>query len=258
MTAGEAVELHEHLLLLGFNPVKAQLWSEFLKHVLAIFRTAEAELRRPDNWDEFKNKRGALGRRYARRRQKTTIRYPNEDAITTELGQIVQTLRRRLPLGHFLRANEVEFHVERPVRSAKRAGRHSRKVDFFILAASGISAPELALEAKAIRRRSDITKRYLGTEGIGCFLVPESPYSSAPIGGMLAYSFADLPGSWRDEIRRGLAVGCYPSSWLQCVQVEGERVPALVSGHDRSDLGLEPIAIIHMEMSFDVDMKRDS
>ena len=43
MTAGEAVELHEHLLRLGFNPVKAQLWSEFLKHVLAIFRTAEAE-----------------------------------------------------------------------------------------------------------------------------------------------------------------------------------------------------------------------
>ena len=193
MTAGEAVELHEHLLRLGFNPVKAQLWSEFLKHVLAIFRTAEAELRRPDNWDEFKKRRGALGKRYVRRRQKVTIRYPNEDAITTELGHIVQTLRRRLPHGHFLRANEVEFHVERPVRSASRAGRHSRKVDFFIFAASGISAPELAVEAKSVRTHSDITKRYLGNEGIGCFLESDSPYSRAPIGSMLAYSLADLP-----------------------------------------------------------------
>lgn len=258
MTAGEAVELHEHLLRLGFNPVKAQLWSEFLKHVLAIFRTAEAELRRPDNWDEFKKRRGALGKRYVRRRQKVTIRYPNEDAITTELGHIVQTLRRRLPHGHFLRANEVEFHVERPVRSASRAGRHSRKVDFFIFAASGISAPELAVEAKSVRTHSDITKRYLGNEGIGCFLESDSPYSRAPIGSMLAYSLADLLGSWRDEIRTGLAVGCYPASWLQCVQVEGERVPALVSSHDRSALGLEPIAIIHMEMNFDADMKWDN
>ena len=255
MTEGEAVELHELLLQLGFGPVKAQLWSEFLKHVLVIFRKAEEELRQPNTWGEFKKKRGALGRKRARRREKIAIRYPNEDAITTELGEIVQTLRRSLPLGHFLRANEVEFHVERPVRSAVRTGRHSRKVDFFVLAASGVSAPELALEAKTVRIPSDITNHYLGCDGIGCFLVPESPYSQAPIGGMLAYSFTDLSVSWRHEIESTLEEGCYPAIWLRCVQIGAEEEPTLVSGHDRTEIGLEPLVIVHLEMSFDPDIQ---
>ena len=255
MTAGEAVELREQLLKLGFSPVQAHLWSEFLKHVLLIFRKAEKELRQPDNWDEFKKKRGAFGRRYVRRREKVTIRYPNEDAITTELGQIVQTLRRSLPLGHFLRANEVEFHVERPVRSSVRAGRHSKKVDFYVLASSGTSAPELALEAKALRKPSDIENHYLGSEGIGCFLEPGSPYSVAPIGGMLAYSTADSSVSWSNEIKSALPGGDYPATWLRCVQIGAEEVPTLISSHDRTGMGLEPIAIIHRKMSFDADIQ---
>ena len=255
MTEGEAVELHELLLQLGFGPVNAHLWSEFLRHVLVIFRKAEEELRQPDRWGKFKKKRGALGRKYVRRREKITIRYPNEDAITTELGDIVQTLRRSLPLGHFLRANEVEFHVEPPVRSAVRAGRHSRKVDFFVVAASGASAPELALEAKTVRIPSDITNRYLGRDGIGCFLELESPYSLAPIGGMLAYSFTNSSVSWRNEIESALEKGCYPAIWLRCVQIGAEEKPTLVSGHDRTGIGLEPVVIVHLEMSFDPDIQ---
>ena len=255
MTEGEAVELHELLLRLGFGPVKAHLWSEFLKHVLAIFRKAEEELCRPDTWSEFKKKRGALGRKRVRRHEGITKRYPNEDAITTELGEIVQTLRRSLPLGHFLRANEVEFHVERPVRSAARAGRHARKLDFFVLAASGISAPELALEAKTVRIPSDVRNRYLGCDGIGCFLEPDSPYSQAPLGGMLAYSFTDSSVSWRHEIESALEDGCYPAIWLRCVQIGAEEEPTLVSGHDRTEIGLKPIAIVHLEMSFDPDIQ---
>ena len=255
MTEGEAVELHEQLLQLGFGPVQAHLWSEFLKHVLLILRKAEKELRQPANWDEFKKKRGAFGRRHVRRREMVTIRYPNEDAITTELGQIVQTLRRRLPLGHFLRANEVEFHVERPVRSSVRAGRHSKKVDFYVLASSGSSAPELALEAKAVRKASDIGNQYLGSEGIGCFLEPESPYSEAPIGGMLAYSIAGSSVPWSKEIKSALQGGDYPATWLRCVQIGVEEVPTLVSGHDRTSMGLGPIAILHLKMSFDADIQ---
>ena len=255
MTEGEAVELHELLLQLGFGPVKAQLWSEFLKHVLVIFKQAQEELRQPDTWGEFKKKRGALGRKHVRRREKITKRYPNEDAITTELGEIVQTLRRSLPLGHFLRANEVEFHVERPVRSAVRAGRHSRKVDFFVLAASGANTPELALEAKTVRIPSDISNRYFGCDGIGCFLESESPYSQEPLGGMLAYSFTDSSASWRHEIESALEEGCYPAIWLRCVQIGAEEEPTLVSGHDRTEIGLEPMAIAHLEMSFDPDIQ---
>ena len=252
----QAVELHQLLLQRKFNPVEAKLWSEFLIHVLAMFRKAEAELRHPQNWAAFKRKQGAFGSAHTLNLGGVTVRHPNEDAITTELGHHLVSLRRQLPIEHFLRVHEVEFHVEKPVQSAHRAGRHSRKMDFFVFAASGPNAPELAIEAKPIVDRSDIKSKYLAPNGLGCFLEKDSPYSSEQVAGMLAYSIAYPAKSWRHEIGEAVQAGCYPAIWSQFALVKGEPASTLVSGHDRSKLNLDPVVIIHMELCFDVDKNR--
>src|SRR4051812_26002887 len=106
------VELRQLFQRHGFTPVKTELWSEFVEQVFGILRAAADQLRRPENWDTFKKKRGALGVPRARKRRQVIERVPIEDAITSELGHHIRHMRRSLPPGHFLRLNEVEFHVE--------------------------------------------------------------------------------------------------------------------------------------------------
>ncbi|MGB3042250.1 MAG: hypothetical protein WBB98_03595 [Xanthobacteraceae bacterium] len=247
------VELKELFQQHGFTPVKAELWSEFIEQVLGILRAAAEELRQSENWDAFKKKRGALGAPRARKRSKVIERVPIEDAITSELGHYIRYIRRSLPPGHFLRLNEVEFHVEDLVQSDARAGRHSRKVDFFIYAASGVDEPEFAIEAKPIVSQADIAARYLAADGIGCFLTTDSPYTRRPLGGMLAYTINAGGRTWRAEVRA--AVGAYtpPVMALADVMVRGESEPMACSRHDRTALSLDPILILHLEMIFHPD-----
>lgn len=254
MTSARAgQELRELLQWHGFTPVKAELWAEFLVHVTAILRSAASELRDPERWAAFKLKRGALGtpRRHARR--KVVERVPIEDAITSELNHIIRNLKRTLPKGHFLRLNEVEFHVEDLVASPDRAGRHSRRLDFFIFSATGVGKPELAIEAKPLVVEADIVRRYLADEGIGCFFTTDSPYTHAPLGGMLAYTLNRDGRSWNAEIRGAVIASVPPILGVAHAVIPGEPEPRTFSRHERLALELEPIAILHLEMLFEPD-----
>ncbi|MGH6814930.1 MAG: hypothetical protein ACREC6_04440, partial [Hyphomicrobiaceae bacterium] len=163
------------------------------------------------------------------------------------------SIRCTLPLEHFLRLNEVQFYVEYPVHSESHAGRHSRKVDFFVRSVSGDDAPEFAIEAKPLVGETDIRRRYIAEEGIGCFLTPYSPYTYHPLAGMLAYTIDGTKRSWCKEVRA--AVGAYAPAAIQLedVVVAGESEPLLCSRHERSALRLDPIAILHLEMIFEPD-----
>lgn len=245
-----ARDLRELLEGYGFTPVKAELWAEFVIHVTAILRSAAARLREPENWESFKLKRGALGASKRRARRKVVERVPIEDAITSELAHIVRHLRRTVPKGHFLRLNEVEFHVEDLVPSPSRAGRHSRKIDFLVYSATGIDEPELAIEAKPIVAQSDIAGRYLAEEGIGCFFTTDSPYTRAPLGAMLAYTLNQGGRSWGTEIRAAVSAYVPPALTVEEARISGEAGLTTISRHERRALGLEPIAILHLEMLF--------
>ena len=254
-SAPVAQELRELLRGHGFTPVKAELWAEFIVHVAAILRTAAAELRNPERWEAFKRKRGALGapRQWARRN--VVERIPNEDAITSELGHIARHLRRTLPKGHFLRLNEVEFHSEDLVATSTRAGRHSRKIDLLVCAVTGIGEPELAIEAKPLVTKADITRRYLAEEGIGCFFTTDAPYTRLPLGAMLAYTLNRDGRSWKAEIRAAVSAYVPASLGVDDIRIPGEPEPLTFSRHERLALGLEPIAILHLEMLFKPDEK---
>ena len=243
-------ELRELLRWHGFTPVKAELWAEFVVHVTAILRAAAAELCAPEKWAAFKLKGGALGAPRRRARRKVVERVPIEDAITSELGHIVRHLRRTVPKGHFLRLNEVEFHVEDLVASPARAGRHSRKIDFLIYAATGTDEPELAIEAKPLVAESDIAGRYLAEEGIGCFFTTDSPYTRGPLGAMLAYTLNRDGRLWTAEIRAAVSAYVPPVLGVADALIPGESEPITFSRHERLALELEPIAILHLEMLF--------
>lgn len=244
------VELRQLFRQHGFAPVKAELWSEFVQQVLVVLREAADELRRPENWKAFQQKRGALSVPRKSCRQGVSQRVPIEDAITSELGHLVRRLRRSLPVGHFLRLNEVEFRVEDQVPSESRAGRHSKKVDFFVCSSIGLEAPEFAIEAKPIAKEADIVDRYLAEDGIGCFFSTDSPYTRGPLGGMLAYTINGVARSWNTEVSEAVRVYVPKPLGIDATRVEGEPLPLMCSRHERSALSIDPIAIFHLEMIF--------
>ncbi|HEX8703959.1 MAG TPA: hypothetical protein VF815_34325, partial [Myxococcaceae bacterium] len=176
--------------------------------------------------------------------------------LTSELAEFARSARRTdTKTKRFLRLNDVEFHCEYPVPSATHAGRHLRKVDFYVCSATGVGAPELAIEAKPLVTQEDIVGRYLAAEGLGNFLTKDPPYTQGPLGAMLAYTISDTGRSWRAEIRAALSV--YQPTVLQLddARVEGAPEPLTFSRHVRSALGLDPIAILHLEMIFASDIQ---
>lgn len=241
--------LPELLTKYGFSAVKAELWARFIEAAVAVLHEAADELRTPDVWKAFGEKRGALGAPKTQRRRSIVERAPLEDALTTELGHIARRLRAAVPVGHFLRLHEVAFEVEHHILSSDRAGRHSRKVDFLIYSLIGLDAPELAIEAKPLLSLGDVTGRYLGDEGIGCFFTPDSTYSTQPVAAMLAYTVDSRGRSYGPEIRSALAAFApTPLSLDEAMLTTGSGVAC--SRHDRTTLNLDPVAILHFELVF--------
>ena len=248
-------DLRDLLRQHGFTPFNAERWSNFVQHVLKLFQDAADTLRQQENWESFKQKKGALGVAQKRKRQKIIQRVPIEDAITSELSHFVQRARRAVSKTHFLRLNEVEFLAEFLVPSTTLAGRHSRKVDFYVCSSVGEGAPELAIEAKPIVTKGDISGRYLAKEGIGCFLTEDPPYTRGPLGAMLAYTISNTGHSWRTEVRAAVSVYQPKALQLEDVRIEGAQEPLIFSRHERGALGLGPIAVLHLEMIFTPDIQ---
>ncbi len=242
-------DLSEVLIGYGYSPVGAELWARFVEHAAQILSQAERELKTPQAWAAFGQKRGALGVP-KRKSGNTAVRRPLEDALTAELGHIARRLRAQLPLGHFLRVNEVAFATEHLIESETRTGRHSRKVDFFIYAQTGEEAPELAIEAKPIQAPGDIAGRYLAAEGLGCFLTEDSPYTRQSLAGMVAYTISDSATSHRPAIRAALLSGPDAALSVDDFQPLGGGQDLFCSRHPRTALSLSPIAVVHLEMWF--------
>jgi len=238
----------EQLLLdKNFSPVAIELWSNFVQHVLAMYWAAIDELLLPDRWEEFKNKKGALGTE--KKLGGRVIKIPTEDGITTEIGGITNELFKALPLGHFLRENSVKFEFEVPVNGDRRAGRHSKKIDLRAIAMFS-GAPSIAIEAKPIRTTSDIEKRYLGQEGIGCFFTDDSPYTTGKLGGMFAYTINATKDSMMESI--DIAVRNYAPNKSNTGNIKVNDVKILWSHHDRGQYKLPSITILHLERVFPV------
>jgi hypothetical protein len=246
-----AQDLKKILIGRGFHSIKAKIWSEFVSSALALYWQAVDILTEPARWSEFENKVGAMGKP----RQNGSIKgiqFAIEDAITSEIGFIVQDLRGNLPIDHILRKYEAQFLFESPVESDEKAGRYLSRVDHLVRSCMR-DGPELAIEAKPLISPSDVTGRYLADDGIGCFLRPESTYSKGPLGAMWAYSMGPDADSFREDIIAGLRK--YKPTISQLDQVVGlysssQNKEIDCSLHDRTAIGLVPITLLHLECSF--------
>lgn len=230
----------------GFSPVKAEVWANFVRHTFQIYWEATDLLLMTENWSKFIAKKGAKGK--PKKHQKTVVSIPIEDAITSEIGHLANTLRSSLPDKHFLRLHEVKFEFEAFIYSETRSGRHSRKVDFRVSAQTGGDAPMIAIEAKPLVNPSDIGSRYLAEEGIGCFFSAESAYTSGPLGGMFAYTVNDSNTSMKDELHSAMSTYLpKPTAINKTLLLNEEWVTC--TSHSRNH-GLKPILILHVERIF--------
>lgn len=246
-TTPEPIDIKTLLQQRGFSRPKAQIWAEFAHQVVQLYWKAADQLIDPDNWAEFRKKAGAMGKP-KRGRNGVTTQIPVEDAITSEIGHRADKLRQALPPGHFLRRHEVQFAFEALVPSNRRAGRHSKKVDF-IARSLKFNAPEIAIEAKPITCQGDIKAKYLAADGMGCFFVIDSAYTEGPLGAMLAYTINPEGSSMQAHV---LAV--LKTHQPEPIHIHRVNIPCAgsvdCSSHDRSNWNLEEITILHLERTF--------
>lgn len=235
----------------GFPAPKADIWAEFMRHVLQIYRQAAQELLQPSNWSRFKKKMGALGKP-KKHGDHAFVQVPIEDAITSEIGQLADQLRKNLPSNHFLRRHDVKLEYEVLIPSEIRAGRYSKKADFKACSQHP-NAPEVAIEAKPLVTRDDVRSKYLSSEGIGCFFLADSAYTKGPLGAMLAYSMSTDGTSMRDAVAEALFDYRPKPLSIRHVAIRGHG-NVDCSHHDRAPWDLMPITILHLEMQFPVDL----
>lgn len=234
----------------GFSRIKARVWAEFVDQVLTIYWQAADQLVDSTNWVQFRQKTGAMGKPKLGRAG-TAIQYPNEDAITSEIGFRADKLFQALPAGHFLRLHSVKLTYEKLVPSKKRAGRHSKKVDFHAISQYP-DAPEIAIEAKPIKSQADIKKQYLGATGIGCFLTSDSPYTKGPLAAMVAYSISSQSHLMQAHILTALQK--YQPAPIHIHRVNLRCAGSVnCSNHDRGQWELKPVTILHLERVFRCD-----
>lgn len=244
-------DLKSLLVKRGFLPIQAQIWAEFVTQALALYWQAVELLVEPKRWAEFEGKSGALGKP-KRRGKNVGEQFPIEDAITSEIGEIVRDLRARLPGNHILRKYEAHFEFESPVKSSTRAGRHLKKVDHRVICEFP-NGPELVIEAKPILTQADVSNRYLVADGIGCFLTDDSPYSRSPLGAMWAYAINSNGQSFKDDILLGLQkfepkVVSLDKIVGLCTSDSTKEIDC--SLHNRTSHNLAPITILHLECNF--------
>lgn len=248
MAEQQKMELKEWFHKCGFLPARAEIWAEFISQALKIYWQAADQLLEPNYWAKFLKKQGALS--VPRRRKKQIIQIPIEDAITSEIGFLVEEISRNLASDHILRRYQAQFTFEALVPSTTRAGRYSKTVDFRVLS-NFPNAPELTMEAKPISTVADIKGRYFAEEGMGCFFTTDAPYTKGPLGAMWAYTINETLGSMQEEILAELKLQNPAATHVQRVVAIGIR-EFDCSFHERATWNLQPISILHLERTFPV------
>jgi hypothetical protein len=146
---------------------------------------------------------------------------------------------------HFSAAEEI------PVNDGEREGKRRLRIDIEVIEHLRGPRPRFRFEAKRLRD-SDSRRKYLGHDGLGCFL--EGRYAASdPDAGMLGYvqegkaedHVTEIANSLlRDPTRFGVAQG---GGWKEYGLVEG--LQTYSSSHERTG-GLAGILIFHTLLSF--------
>lgn len=138
-------------------------------------------------------------------------------------------------------------HDDPPVEAERKTGRSRPRVDIIIEGSGLKGSPEYLFEAKRLRRPGYGESKYIGEEGMGCFI--QGPYGGRyDEAAMLGYFQSDSVEYWQQKIKKRIDHEAKNLSLLNPQSV----VPQLnafpfewVSEHERHNIG-RPIRIFHI------------
>jgi hypothetical protein len=141
---------------------------------------------------------------------------------------------------------------EPPVNSGSRRGKGRKRIDIRVDSSERRPRQRFSFEAKRLGNGHSV-KKYLGPEGLGCFLDGHYAASDGEAG-MLGYVQSGIPEEWADQIRRSVEVQGNPyllahgGRW-QPVRFPGVTASMYVSVHVRRNLNTQ-IEIYHTFLVF--------
>lgn len=139
-----------------------------------------------------------------------------------------------------------------PINKDSRHGKHRQRVDVKIVRHLKGKRPKMQFEAKRLYNGSSVSK-YLGNEGLGCFLSGEYAHEHQEAG-MLGYVQIDSETAWAKKIKHRIEKKpqnyglCEKSKWTKTSIVPGLGY-TYRTYHNRTKIK-EPIGISHVFLKF--------
>jgi hypothetical protein len=139
-----------------------------------------------------------------------------------------------------------------PLSFPERPGKKRPRIDIEILCLRGSPRPRFHFEAKRLGPSNPVSK-YLGTDGLGCFLTGQYARDGEDAG-MLGYVQNGTCDSWAQKIQRAISedkaahavvVG---TDW-EVVQLAEECPRSYRTQHNRATLG-RPVSVYHTLLLF--------
>lgn len=202
------------------NRVRAQVWDEFTKSVVAMLECAAARVA-ADHPVAFSTRKGWWGEG-GHKVLGHDVRIPLENAVTDALVRTCKDLLKRRRPNHFLVQKQVFVVQQQPREVQDQLGSAAYTTDIQF-ASSSVPDLDLRIEAKRLLGGSHVGD-YLGSEGLLRFAHRE-PYTVQPVGMMLGYAFRHDRAHWLASIGRQM-----PSSvsTLQQLKVGRWNVPGSI------------------------------
>lgn len=225
------ISLSAWLTARGLTPQEADLWGDFIGDALDLLEEGHALLRMDEEWAAFMG--GCHGPS------------PTEPEITSGLGDRMKRLRDAAPLDSDRDRLQVSYEAPTPgdhahgIRKSKADFRFDRKFE------AG-NAVAFVVEAKPLKTNSDMTSRYLGGEGLGCFTERTPPYSTHVAAGMVGYIKAAAP-DWSTLLATSVSG---VSTTQRFDHIRARSRVAFASDHCRDALTLSPVTVVHTLLDF--------
>lgn len=219
----------------GLTPQEADLWGDFVIDALELVDEAYDLLCTPDEWLAFVD--GCHGPK------------PTEPDITSGLGDRMKRLWASAAIDSG--RDRLSVAYESPTPGDDAHGIYKTKADFRVERKfeAGYCAA-FVLEAKGLRIPSDVSKKYLAIDGIGCFVDRSPPYTADAIAGMLGYAYKKYT-SWEPSVIAALPI-VTKTHRHDIIAVNGAGRTAIASDHSRSAIGLSlDVTVLHSVLNFE-------
>lgn len=157
-----------------------------------------------------------------------------EEDIT---GLIVEAMEKRLDAPTTPeRFDRYSVDEEKPISIEGRQGRRRRRLDLVVVSGHNRPRPKYVFEAKRLRKNGYPIGRYMGEDGLQCFL--KGVYASQyPEAAMIGYVQSDAATYWKMQLQRNFDNDFNNNlrikQVLQKIQVISSLPDAWVSEHER-------------------------